>query len=364
MRVCKLFCTDTHNRKHESLAVMERHNKDCYYDDDDESTTKEEKTDRVLCEYHNWYHAIACSHSVFMLLSVGEADRYLEKTEIFACLMGALIHDLDHPGTNNDFETKRETSLAARYENDAVLERHSISETFVLCEDDPELDWLSSFRDEKTRNHIQRFLTESVLATDPARHASIVNKALAHSRQDCHFDIESVEDRLFICGLVLHCADISNPSHPVFAVAADWAIRVTTEFSRQAKKERALGLDVAEFMEGLDSQYKIAKLQIGFFRFMVKPLFKTVAKLFPNLNEPFLVAFVQFLSERRWDFITHPLRHVRTEVHMPKGLNPCGQKLVVLGLATRHTVPALQDAYDPSGACLVCDLAANVRDAS
>lgn len=266
------------------LAVMERHNKDCYYDDDDESTTKEEKTDRVLCEYHNWYHAIACSHSVFMLLSVGEADRYLEKTEIFACLMGALIHDLDHPGTNNDFETKRETSLAARYENDAVLERHSISETFVLCEDDPELDWLSSFRDEKTRNHIQRFLTESVLATDPARHASIVNKALAHSCQDCHFDIESVEDRLFICGLVLHCADISNPSHPVFAVAADWAIRVTTEFSRQAKKERALGLDVAEFMEGLDSQYKIAKLQIGFFRFMVKPLFKTVAKLFPNLS--------------------------------------------------------------------------------
>ena len=196
--------------------------------------------------------------------------------------MGALIHDLDHPGTNNDFETKRETSLAARYENNAVLELHSISETFVLCEDD-RLDWLSSFRDEKTRKHIQHFITESVLATDPARHASIVNKALAHSCQACHFDKESAEDRLFLGGLVLHCADIANPTHPVFSVAADWAIRVTTEFSRQAKKERALGLDVAEFMEGLDSQYKIAKLQIGFFRFMVKPLFNTAAKLFPNL---------------------------------------------------------------------------------
>ena len=309
----EIFEIDRQVMRRYCLAVMKRHNKDCYYVVDDESITNEEKTDEcLLCEYHNWYHAIACSQSCFMLLSEGEAgtcsfpvscfavvparliddcpadkpyaDRYLEKTEIFACLMGALIHDLDHPGTNNDFETKRETSLATQYDNDAVLERHSISQTFAMCEDDPELDWLSSFRDDKTRKHIQHFLTESVLATDPARHASIVKKALAHSCQACHFDRESVEDRLFICGLILHCADIANPSHPVFAVAADWAIRVTTEFSRQAKKERALGLDVADFMEGLDSQYKIAKLQIGFFRFMVKPLLQTVAKLFPNLS--------------------------------------------------------------------------------
>ena len=59
------------------LAVMQRHHKDCYYVVDDESIPDEEKTDRsadeVLCEYHNWYHAIACSQSCFMLLSVGEA---------------------------------------------------------------------------------------------------------------------------------------------------------------------------------------------------------------------------------------------------------------------------------------------------
>ena len=37
-------------------------------------------------------------------------------------------------------------------------------------------------------------------------------------------------------------------------------------------------------MDGLDSKYKISKLQIGFFNFMVKPLFHTIGILFPKLK--------------------------------------------------------------------------------
>ena len=43
-------------------------------------------------------------------------------------------------------------------------------------------------------------------------------------------------------------------------------------------------MPVTQFMDGLDSKYKIAKLQIGFFNFMVKPLFHTIGVLFPNLT--------------------------------------------------------------------------------
>jgi hypothetical protein len=35
------------------------------------------------------------------------------------------------------------------------------------------------------------------------------------------------------------------------------------EFTKQAEKEQQLKLPVTTYMDGLDSQYKIAKMQIG-----------------------------------------------------------------------------------------------------
>jgi len=287
--------------------VMDRHQKDCYYQKLDiqrEGVVEERKAD-VLCEYHNWYHAVSCSHVSFLFLTLGGADAFLSPLERFCIIMGALIHDLHHPGTNNDFEVKRSTPLAKRYGNDAVLERHAINMGLNMCQENPDLDWLNSF-DQDDREYVKHFLSESVLATDPARHADIVNEALSfvenglkdyqtNSNPDVsesdyepsssmtHFNSDDPTHRLFLGKLILHSADISNPLHVSFEVASDWAIRVITEFSRQAEKEKQLQLPVTTFMDGLDSQVKIAKVQIGFFRFMVKPLYHTIGILFSNL---------------------------------------------------------------------------------
>lgn len=206
--------------------------------------------------------------------------------ELFAIIMGALIHDLDHPGTNNDFEIKRSTSLAKLYGNDSVLERHSINMGLNLCAENPELDWLKSFADEKDREYVKQFIAESVLTTDPARHGAVVKEALAFVEKGApYFDQNDEQHRQFIGKLLLHSADIFNPLHSSFEVASDWAIRVTAEFSRQAEKEKELQLPVTTFMDGLDSQLHICKLQIGFFEWMVKPLYHTIGILFPNLEK-------------------------------------------------------------------------------
>jgi hypothetical protein len=192
--------------------------------------------------------------------------------------MGALIHDLDHPGTNNDFEVKRGTELARRYNNDAVLERHSVSEGLKLCKENADLNWLNSFNNEGDQAYVENFITEAVLATDPAKHGKVLREAIAlitegpkdyGGNQPSFFNRQNPEHRLFIGRLFLHSADISNPLHSSFEVARDWAIRVTTEFSRQATKEKKLQLPVTPFMQGLDSEYNIAKVQISFFGFMV-----------------------------------------------------------------------------------------------
>jgi hypothetical protein len=80
--------------------VMDMHNKDCHYqkvDIEREGVDALEKsTSDVLCEYHNWYHAVSCAHACFLFLTLGGADAFLNPIDVFCILMGALIHDLDH----------------------------------------------------------------------------------------------------------------------------------------------------------------------------------------------------------------------------------------------------------------------------
>jgi hypothetical protein len=285
--------------------VMARHHKDCYYqqiDIEKNGATDESSKPEILCEYHNWYHAVSSAHVSFLFLTLGGADAYLNPIEQFCIIMGALIHDLDHPGTNNDFEVKRSTSLAKLYDNDSVLERHAINIGLTMCLENPHLDWLKSFQDEKDREYVKKYISECVLATDPARHASIVKEALAivqkgpqdyeststsdalKSSSMTYFNKNDPQHRLLIGRLILHSVDISNPVHSSFEVASDWAIRVVTEFDKQAKREKELQLPVTSFMDGLDSQVSIATTQIAFFEWMVKPLFNTVGILFPSLK--------------------------------------------------------------------------------
>mmetsp|Transcript_1901 Transcript_1901/g.2647 ORF Transcript_1901/g.2647 Transcript_1901/m.2647 type:complete len:474 (+) Transcript_1901:187-1608(+) len=312
------FNLDRETLRRYAFAVMHKHHKDCYYQRTDiegevsviGTTVNASEGDsklsdgghHTLCEYHNWYHAVSCSQVCFLFLTLGGADQYLESKDIFCIIVGALIHDLDHPGTNNDFEVKRNTELAQKYHNDSVLERHSISEGLNLCTRNPELDWLKSFDNIEDREYVENYITEAILATDPARHAGIVKEALEFAAEGPkayntaasissselvelkQFDRANLQHRIFIGRLFLHSADISNPLHSSFDVARDWAVRVTTEFSRQASKEKKLRLQVTSYMDGLDSEYNIAKVQIGFFSFMVQPLFDTMGKLFPKLS--------------------------------------------------------------------------------
>ena len=303
--------------------VMDMHNKDCYYQkidiEIDGVDVLEKSTPEVLCEYHNWYHAVSGAHVCFLFLTLKGADAFLNPIDVFCILMGALIHDLDHQvcaqlekwylylllptttlltnfqlthiptiqGTNNEFEVRTRTSLAKLYNNDSVLERHSINTGLNMCRENPDLDWLKSFND-NDREHVHHFISEVILATDPARHGEILQAAFAlvDKSSQCYestsiievTDIDSdnspptpktffkrndPQHRLFIGRLLLHSADISNPVHSSFQVASDWAIRMAIEFTKQAEKEQQLKLPVTTYMDGLDSQYKIAKMQIG-----------------------------------------------------------------------------------------------------
>ena len=85
-------------------------------------------------------------------------------------LLSGAAHDMDHPGTNNLFETKCKSKLAILYNDQAVLEHHHAASLFFLLEnvkhdcdimvDLPELD----------RNEGRKIIIENILGTDMSKH--------------------------------------------------------------------------------------------------------------------------------------------------------------------------------------------------
>jgi hypothetical protein len=84
-------------------------------------------------------------------------------------------------------------------------------------------------------------------------------------------DMHRAEDRHFILQIALKCADISNPCRP-WDVSRKWSQKVCEEFFRQGDYERQLNLPVTSLCDR--DTTSIAKIQAGFFRFVVSPLFE------------------------------------------------------------------------------------------
>ena len=235
--------------------------------------------------FHNFHHAVAVVHTAFLILAKGGVDEYLEDRDVFAVLFAALVHDLEHTGNNNDFEVKARTQLALKYNDASVLENHAVACAFKLAKR-PDLNIFKNFTDEDFR-YTRKAIINIVIKTDMIHHLDLMKTVVDitdNSNSASHaFDINDEKSRSILSCLVVHASDLSNPTHSDFDVSKRWSIRICEEFSLQAKKERQMGLQVTPFMDNLKSEIEIAKLQCGFVNYVVLPLWKIVAALFPKV---------------------------------------------------------------------------------
>lgn len=76
--------------------------------------------------------------------------------------------------------------------------------------------------------------------------------------------------------VLIKCCDISNEVRP-FEVSEPWVDCLLEEYFNQSDKEKEQGLPVAPFMD----REKVTKptAQIGFIKFVLIPMFETVAKV-------------------------------------------------------------------------------------
>ena len=120
--------------------------------------------------YHNNLHATDVLQTTHWLISNTGLKEWLSDLEIFALLFSAIIHDLDHSGTTNNFHVQSNSSLAFLYNDRSVLENHHVAAFFGIMMDN-DCNILANMNKAEFRE-FRSLMIEMVLHTDMSMHFS------------------------------------------------------------------------------------------------------------------------------------------------------------------------------------------------
>eukprot|EP00602_Paraphysomonas_sp_CaronLab_P010748 CAMPEP_0185039174 /NCGR_PEP_ID=MMETSP1103-20130426/35751_1 /TAXON_ID=36769 /ORGANISM="Paraphysomonas bandaiensis, Strain Caron Lab Isolate" /LENGTH=2231 /DNA_ID=CAMNT_0027577957 /DNA_START=219 /DNA_END=6917 /DNA_ORIENTATION=+ len=252
--------------------------------------------------YHNYYHISDVAQTCFVFVSELGAFELLRSHDILALVVGAIIHDLDHTGTNNLYHVNAKTNLAIQYNDISVLENHHCALAFKTA-NQPKCNIFSSL-DNATYKIVRKTMISIVLATDMTCHFSLksdvddlvgrkfmddmaldsrgcASTVSADNKEDT---IEKVsledKDRETLLKAILHTADISNPAK-CWKVSKKWSDLVVEEFFSQGDREKREGLPVSPNMDRNTTRQD--ELSVNFTDFIVAPFFLALTHIFPKL---------------------------------------------------------------------------------
>ena len=229
--------------------------------------------------YHTDLHAADITHTSFIYFKEGTINGkiQLDKLSICALFLSCICHDYKHPGLNNNYLMETNDSIAIRYNDVSILENMHISETFKLIHSDQNCNIFQDFEKEKYKK-IRKQMISCVLGTDMSNHKhslEFMNKCLNLNEKKEISD----EDKEEYMSLIVHSADISNPTK-IFDVYYKWAELVVKEFYQQGDKEKELGLNCSCDR----NKVSLFKSQLGFIDYIEIPFYGLFVKVFPKLN--------------------------------------------------------------------------------
>ena len=100
---------------------------------------------RVLCKfviavknnyrqviYHNWRHAFNVAQSMYAILhNTDNLEGTVNDLQGMALIVACLCHDLDHRGTNNQFQQTEQNALQHLY-GSSIMEYHHINQFLMI----------------------------------------------------------------------------------------------------------------------------------------------------------------------------------------------------------------------------------------
>ncbi|KAK7081658.1 High affinity cAMP-specific and IBMX-insensitive 3',5'-cyclic phosphodiesterase 8B, partial [Halocaridina rubra] len=238
--------------------------------------------------YHNSTHAADVLQATAYFLDLDRIKQLLDPYDTAACLIAAVVHDVDHPGKNSAFLCNTDNELAILYNDLSVLESHHAAVSFKYTHSDDRVNIYKTL-DRDTYKHVRKSIIDMVLATDMTKHfehlSKFVNMSASGKTPIKDEDAASLdgndspdlmsfgtpENLVIIKRMLIKCADISNPLRPIH-LSVEWANRIANEYFSQTEEEKKRSLPIV--MPQFDrTTCSIPKSQIGFMDFFVNDMF-------------------------------------------------------------------------------------------
>ena len=189
------------------------------------------KFEGAFKSYHTFAHALDVMLTCHCMLETGLGKNMLKPEERASLILAAIAHDVLHPGLSNPYFINSKHELAAKYNNQSILEQQSIDFTLPRCE---KYELFST-------KEMSEFIRVPILYTDMSKHKEIMEKMeelhgsfmeklntlreekglekladIGYTKKDEEAGIEmsdvlSIGDRRLFAALILHSADVSNP---------------------------------------------------------------------------------------------------------------------------------------------------------
>jgi len=246
-------------------------------------------------QYHMWHHGCDVMHTVYQIMNATQADKYMNKLEIFSSIVAALAHDIGHPGVNNGFLVKSKDTLAMLHNDKSPLENMHCATLYTILSH----EGTNLFHDLSPTqfNDSRKIILTCILNTDMAFHFENLKKLEMFEEVHGTFILDYVAkladgdsppvpeclqdsaNKLLLQESFLHAADLSNPVKPT-KVYEKWVALVTSEFFSQGDKEKGMGMPASPMCDR-DST-NIPNMQMGFIDFIIFPFYSTLFKLFPD----------------------------------------------------------------------------------
>merc|ERR1740130_1667000 len=150
-----------------------------------------------------------------------KSENFLTELEQFSLLVGAIGHDIGHPGVNNPFLLEVGDELAIQYNDLSPLENFHVSQLFNILQK-PETNIFVMLSPEQYKE-VRKLEIECILHTDMVNHGPMVKDLQMVFQMnseiftngatgDAEIDIFSQpETKLLMMENILHSADVSNP---------------------------------------------------------------------------------------------------------------------------------------------------------
>jgi len=221
--------------------------------------------------YHNFQHAVTVTHFIYLIIKTVHLDKYLSKYKLFGLLFSGLVHDIDHPGTDNLFEANKKSFLSLQYNDKSILENHHCSTAFFIMQQDNIKLFKNLNNVEFTE--IRNTIIESILSTDMKNHSTLISYLKSSN---------IIENELLLCKLIIHASDLCNQLK-CFDVYKNGIKRIHKEMLNQKEKEKKLCLPITKNID-INNNNELIQNEINFSIYFVKPIWSIIINLFPELT--------------------------------------------------------------------------------